>query len=72
MCGVIGLVLGHDANTSCLAASLLHEAMHYLQHRGQDSCGIACSGVAGRIYQCKGNGLASKVGGHICIQSVVF
>lgn len=60
MCGVIGLVLGDDANSSCLAASICHEAMYYLQHRGQDSCGIACSTKDGRIYQCKGSGLASK------------
>src|SRR3569833_3361643 len=63
MCGVIALILGHvdDPNTTYLCAGDLHEALYYLQHRGQDACGLATCAVGGRNYQCKGNGLASKV-----------
>ncbi|KFA70505.1 hypothetical protein S40285_00568 [Stachybotrys chlorohalonatus IBT 40285] len=58
MCGVSAILLGDpDATT---AAVDLHEAQYFLQHRGQDAAGIAvCQG--GRVYQCKGLGMASKV-----------
>ena len=61
MCGILGVILGdiHDPTTTTAAADL-HDALYYLQHRGQDACGIATS-AGGRIYQCKGNGMASKV-----------
>ena len=65
MCGILGLILGHisdDPNFPCKAAVTLHEALYYLQHRGQDACGIATCAAGGRIFQCKGNGMAGKVG----------
>jgi amidophosphoribosyltransferase len=63
MCGITGVILGHVDDTSApfMAAQLLHESAYYLQHRGQDACGITTCGARGRIYQCKGNGMAAKV-----------
>jgi amidophosphoribosyltransferase len=62
MCGILGLILGYvDDASSTNAAADLHDALYYLQHRGQDACGIATCAAGGRIYQCKGNGMAAKV-----------
>ncbi|ERS99922.1 amidophosphoribosyltransferase [Sporothrix schenckii 1099-18] len=58
MCGVSAILLG-DSKADTAAADL-HESLFYLQHRGQDAAGIAvCKG--GRVSQCKGLGMASKV-----------
>ncbi|KAH8172030.1 glutamine amidotransferase domain-containing protein [Sarocladium implicatum] len=58
MCGVSGILLADPKATSAVID--LHESLYYLQHRGQDAAGIAvCQG--GRVAQCKGLGMASKV-----------
>ncbi|WYZ33848.1 hypothetical protein EsH8_I_000124 [Colletotrichum jinshuiense] len=58
MCGVSAILLGDSRDNT--AAVDLHESLYFLQHRGQDAAGIAvCQG--GRVYQCKGNGMAAKV-----------
>lgn len=58
MCGILAVIL---ASPTAEAAPELHQALYYLQHRGQDACGITTCSRGGRIYQCKGNGLASNV-----------
>lgn len=58
MCGILGLLL---ANTADAAAPELLEGCHYLQHRGQDACGIMTCEPRGRLYQCKGNGMVRDV-----------
>ncbi|KAF2722245.1 glutamine phosphoribosylpyrophosphate amidotransferase [Polychaeton citri CBS 116435] len=58
MCGIIAVILADQSED---AAPELHQALYYLQHRGQDACGISTCSRGGRLYQCKGNGLASKV-----------
>ncbi|KAK4453756.1 Amidophosphoribosyltransferase [Podospora aff. communis PSN243] len=61
MCGILGLILADTDSGNADASVDLHESLYYLQHRGQDACGIATCAAGGRIFQCKGNGMASKV-----------
>lgn len=58
MCGIIALVCS-DPEVNC--ASELYDGCLYLQHRGQDAAGIVTCGDGGRLYQCKGNGMARDV-----------
>ncbi|CCD26811.1 amidophosphoribosyltransferase NDAI_0I02430 [Naumovozyma dairenensis CBS 421] len=58
MCGILGIVL---ADQSSAVAPELCDGCIFLQHRGQDAAGIATCGQRGRIYQCKGNGMARDV-----------
>ena len=58
MCGILAVI--HASQASDVGPEL-HQALYYLQHRGQDACGISTCSRGGRIFQCKGNGLASKV-----------
>ena len=58
MCGILGIVLG---NQHVNVAPELFEGAMFLQHRGQDAAGIATCGAKGRLYQCKGNGMARDV-----------
>ncbi|KAF2741158.1 amidophosphoribosyltransferas-like protein [Polyplosphaeria fusca] len=59
MCGIIAVI--HADPKSQSAAVEIHDALYLLQHRGQDAAGIVTCGGGGRFYQCKGNGMASKV-----------
>ncbi|KAF2745962.1 Amidophosphoribosyltransferase [Sporormia fimetaria CBS 119925] len=59
MCGIIAVIHADPKSTS--AAVEIHDALYLLQHRGQDAAGIVTCGAGGRFYQCKGNGMASKV-----------
>ncbi|QLG72959.1 hypothetical protein HG535_0E00430 [Zygotorulaspora mrakii] len=58
MCGLVGIAL---ADESSIVAPELCDGCIFLQHRGQDAAGIATCGSRGRIYQCKGNGMARDV-----------
>lgn len=58
MCGILAII-SSDSNTN--VASELFDGSLYLQHRGQDAAGISTCGKGGRLYQCKGNGMARDV-----------
>lgn len=49
------------ADADAIASAELLEGVHYLQHRGQDAAGIVTCASKGRLYQCKGNGMARDV-----------
>jgi amidophosphoribosyltransferase len=58
MCGILGII-SSDSNSN--VSSELFDGLLYLQHRGQDAAGIVTCGKGGRLYQCKGNGMARDV-----------
>ncbi|KAL3427031.1 amidophosphoribosyltransferase [Phlyctema vagabunda] len=58
MCGIAGVFHGCGADQ---AVALLVEAAVYLQHRGQDACGIATATDDGQSYRFKDLGLVSDV-----------
>lgn len=58
MCGIAGVFHGCEADQ---AVGLLLETATYLQHRGQDACGIATATQDGHSYRYKGLGLVSQV-----------
>lgn len=68
MCGILGIVV---ANQHKNVAPELFEGAMYLQHRGQDAAGIVTNGPKGRIYQCKGNGMARDVFTQARMESLV-
>ena len=59
MCGIVAVIHGDPSSVS--VAADIHDALYLLQHRGQDACGITTCAAGGRIYHCKGKGMASKV-----------
>ncbi len=59
-CGVIGVYDLKGADV----VSTIHYGLFALQHRGQESCGIAVSetsGPKGKVQTCKGMGLVSEI-----------
>lgn len=59
-CGVFGI---YDLDGGDIASSIYY-GLFALQHRGQESCGIAVSDTAGpkgRVQSCKGMGLVNEV-----------
>ncbi len=54
MCGIVGIFGRSQVNQA------LYDALLVLQHRGQDAAGIVTS-QDGKLYLCKGNGLAKDV-----------
>jgi amidophosphoribosyltransferase len=59
-CGVFGV---YDLNGNDVASTIYY-GLFALQHRGQESCGIAVSdtnGPKGKVKSCKGMGLVSEV-----------
>jgi amidophosphoribosyltransferase len=58
MCGILAIVLADQQKN---VAPELFEGAMFLQHRGQDAAGIITNGPKGRLFQCKGNGMARDV-----------
>ncbi|ODV88682.1 hypothetical protein CANCADRAFT_3330 [Tortispora caseinolytica NRRL Y-17796] len=58
MCGIAGILYADPNGT--VAPELL-DSLLYLQHRGQDAAGMVTCGPRGRLYQCKGSGMARDV-----------
>lgn len=59
-CGVFGI---YDLDGGAISSSIYY-GLSALQHRGQESCGIAVSdtqGPKGRVHSCKGHGLVNEV-----------
>ncbi len=54
MCGIVGIFGRSQVNQA------LYDALLVLQHRGQDAAGIVTS-HGGKLFLCKGNGLAKDV-----------
>ncbi|MEJ2529873.1 MAG: amidophosphoribosyltransferase, partial [Gammaproteobacteria bacterium] len=54
MCGIVGIFGRSQVNQA------LYDALLVLQHRGQDAAGIVTS-KDGKLFLCKGNGLAKDV-----------
>lgn len=71
MCGIIGIL--HAQPSEISVASELHEALHLLQHRGQDACvssRIASSNLGSGM--CRGTCLKSiLLFGHILQNHVI-
>jgi len=57
MCGIVAVSMNAERN----AAPELVEALHLLQHRGQDSCGIALLDEKSQSLHRRGKGLVSDV-----------
>lgn len=60
-CGVFGIYLRNAAPGSAEAAKTAYYGLHALQHRGQESAGIAVSDGCGEITLHKGMGLVPEV-----------
>ena len=58
MCGILGCII---ADPEGRAREDLYEGLYVSQHRGQDAAGMLTCGPGGRVYQVKGNGMASNV-----------
>jgi len=60
MCGILGVIANKFSGNSNNLVSTFFEMFHMVQHRGQDSCGIAYSN-GGPVYVEKGIGFISQV-----------
>ena len=59
-CGVTGIYISNNYKENCNPAAEVYKSLIALQHRGQESCGIAvCNGE--KITLQKGSGLVNEV-----------